>query len=254
MITISLLDNSKWVMGRVGMEYRDLIPGGLGGRLGASHIRLNAVGEVPDYVHYHKVRFHVIYCRRGRVKVVYEDCGEPFWLEPGDCVLQPPEIRHRVLEAEAGSEVVEIASPAVHETRADHGLTLPTEHFRPDRDFGGQRFVRHKAADSVPIVSGFGSFETHDTGIEAASGRAASVYRLNGGVDGSVFEQNAGEERDTFYFVLTGRMNAAFDQFGEHEFTPGDSILVPPRVGYRLDTPADAQILCVQISPEIAGI
>jgi mannose-6-phosphate isomerase-like protein (cupin superfamily) len=100
-----------------------------------------------DYVtDYHKVDFQLIYCLRGRIRVVYEDQGPPFWLEPGDCVLQPPEIRHRVLEAEAGSEVLELSSPAEHETWVDHEITLPTAKTKPDRLFSGQRFVRSIAS------------------------------------------------------------------------------------------------------------
>src|SRR3569623_2063767 len=90
--------------GRAGMEYRDLIPDRLGGKVIASHIRLTEGGEVPDYVHYHKIDFQVIYCLKGRIRVVYEDQGEPFWLERGDLVLQPPELRHCVLECTAGAE------------------------------------------------------------------------------------------------------------------------------------------------------
>ncbi|HVF48079.1 MAG TPA: cupin domain-containing protein [Pyrinomonadaceae bacterium] len=137
---------SDWVRGRAGMEYRDLVPNRLGGKVIASHIRLTEGGEVPDYVHYHKIALQIIYCLKGRIKVVYEDQGPPFWLEAGDCVLQPPEIRHRVLECEAGSEVIEVTSPAEHETWVEHEITLPTAHFKPDRDFGGQRFVRRNAA------------------------------------------------------------------------------------------------------------
>src|SRR6185295_4908728 len=90
---------------------------------------------VPDYVHYHRVRFQMIYCAKGWVRVVYEDQGPPFVLREGDSVLQPPGIRHRVLES----------SPD-HETFADHELELPTASLCPERDFGGQRFVRHEAA------------------------------------------------------------------------------------------------------------
>jgi hypothetical protein len=43
-----------WV--RAGMQYRDLIPGRLGGRFIASHIRIPDGGDVPDYVHYHRIR------------------------------------------------------------------------------------------------------------------------------------------------------------------------------------------------------
>ncbi|HTH50617.1 MAG TPA: cupin domain-containing protein [Pyrinomonadaceae bacterium] len=134
-----------WVRGRAGMEYRDLIPDRLGGKVIASHIRLTEGGEVPDYVHYHKIAFQVIYCLKGRIRVVYEDQGEPFWLEAGDLVLQPPEIRHRVLECTAGAEVIEITSPAEHETRVEHDMDLPNRAVDPDRLFGGCRFFRHRA-------------------------------------------------------------------------------------------------------------
>ena len=73
----------------------------------------------------------VICCVRGWVKVVYEDQGPPFVLEPGDCVLQPPEIRHRVLESSEGLEVVEVTCPAAHETLTDPDLTLPTSSLNP---------------------------------------------------------------------------------------------------------------------------
>jgi quercetin dioxygenase-like cupin family protein len=134
-----------WTMGRAGMLYRDLMPDRMGGRMAVSHICLTEGGPVPDYVHYHKIEFQMIRCIAGRIRVVYEDQGEPFWLEPGDWVIQPPEIRHRVLECEAGSEVIEISMPAEHETWVDHELTLPTSEYLPDRDFSGQQFVRYIA-------------------------------------------------------------------------------------------------------------
>jgi catechol 2,3-dioxygenase-like lactoylglutathione lyase family enzyme len=71
-------NESRWIVGRAGMEYRDLIPDRLGGQVIASHIRLTRGGEVPDYVHYHKIGFQVIFCKAGRIRVVYQDQGEPF--------------------------------------------------------------------------------------------------------------------------------------------------------------------------------
>ncbi len=139
---------SDWVTGRAGMEYRDLIRDRLDGKVIGSHIRLTKEGDVADYVHYHKVEFQMIRCIKGRIKVVYEDQGGPFWLEPGDWVIQPPEIRHRVLYAEAGSEVIEISMPAEHETWVDHEMQLPNDVIKPDRDFNGQRFVRFIAPKS----------------------------------------------------------------------------------------------------------
>lgn len=141
--------NGEWTIGRAGMMYRDLLPTRLGGKLIASHIRILNEGPVPDRVHYHKIDFQVIYCLKGAIKVAYEDQGEPFRLKPGDCVLQPPEIRHRVLEAEAGSEVIEITSPAEHETWFDDELELPTGVELPERRFAGQQFAMHRDGDSV---------------------------------------------------------------------------------------------------------
>lgn len=137
--------NGQWATGRAGMEYRDLVPDRMDGKMIVSHIRLTQGGEVPDYVHYHKVEFQMIRCIKGRIKVVYEDQGDPFWLEPNDWVIQPPEIRHRVLECTSGAEVIEISMPAEHETWIDHEMKLPNGVINPDRDFNGQRFVRFSA-------------------------------------------------------------------------------------------------------------
>ena len=166
---------NEWIQGRAGMMYRDLIPSRLSGKLIASHIRITESGEVPDYVHYHKVGFQMIYCLRGRIRVVYEDQGPPFWLEPGDCVLQPPEIRHRVLEAEANSEVLEISSPSEHETWLDHELDLPTAKLWPDREFGAQRFVRHVAKKAKWKSAAPDEFEECDTGIAFATNHLTDV-------------------------------------------------------------------------------
>src|SRR5678816_2907520 len=53
--------DDDWHVGRAGMEYRDLLPDRLGGRLIASHIRIRDGGPVPDYVHYHAIDFQLIY-------------------------------------------------------------------------------------------------------------------------------------------------------------------------------------------------
>jgi quercetin dioxygenase-like cupin family protein len=115
-------DAAAWHTGRAGMQYRDLLPDRQGGRYIASHVRIPDGGPVPDYVHFHAIRFQIIYCYRGWVRVVYEDQGEPFVMHPGDCVLQPTGIRHRVLEASPGLEVIELGMPAVHATHVDHDL------------------------------------------------------------------------------------------------------------------------------------
>jgi hypothetical protein len=149
----------EWGVGRSGMQYRDLIPGRQGGRYIGSHIRIPGGGPLNDYVHFHQLRFQFVYCYKGWVKLAYEgqgvdhatgqrvpvadesaqraaqlgrpppthgsdlralNAGPPFIMRPGDCVLQPPGIRHRVLESGEGMEVIEVASPAEHETFREH--------------------------------------------------------------------------------------------------------------------------------------
>lgn len=207
-----------WITGRAGMMYRDLIPGRLGGKLIASHIRLTVGGEVPDYVHYHKVRFQMIYCLRGAIKVVYEDQGEPFWLHPGDCVLQPPKIRHRGLWAEAGSEVVELGMPAVHETWVEHDITLPTAEAKPDRNFSGQRFVRH-------IAAGNDTQGVRDTGISAATNGFADVQIAK--IDSVPFStSDLFTNRETvFGFVISGKIRKRAADSSSATVSAGDAIV-----------------------------
>jgi quercetin dioxygenase-like cupin family protein len=167
--------NNNWGRGRAGMQYRDLIPGRLGGRYIASHIRIQEGGPVPDYVHHHHVEFQMIYCLKGWVKVVYEDQGPPFVLEAGDCVLQPPHIRHRVLECSDNMEVIEVSSPAEHETLVEHDMELPTSEIDRDRDFVGQRFVHHQRGEATWLPGPYEGFEARDTGIGAATDGLATV-------------------------------------------------------------------------------
>jgi quercetin dioxygenase-like cupin family protein len=161
--------------GRAGMGYRDLLPGRWGGRFIASHIRIADGGDVADYVHFHRVRFQMIFCARGWVDLVYEDQGEPFRLNAGDCVLQPPEIRHRVLRSSPGLEVIEIGCPAVHDTLVEHDISLPTSTSDPHRDFSGQHFVRHVAAEAPRTPFVVAGLSQRDTGIGQATRGLAGV-------------------------------------------------------------------------------
>lgn len=230
-LTVCRENDRQWIVGRAGMEYRDLIPDRLGGRLVASHIRLTRGGEVPDYVHYHKIGFQMIFCKAGRIRVVYQDQGDPFWLEPGDCVLQPPEIRHRVLEAEAGSEVIEISSPAEHETWVDHEMTLSTNGVRPNIEYGGQRFVRHVTKYADEIVIPECGIKRADTGVGDATGGLidAWVERVN--------KESAAKprrlsisDRPYFLFVLEGRMMIETEEGNNHELTYNDSVFLSSSV------------------------
>lgn len=239
-----------WGVGRAGMHYRDLIPSRVGGRFIASHIRIPQGGPVPDYVHFHRIRFQMIYCKAGWARLVYEDQGAPFLLEAGDCVLQPPEIRHRVLEASAGLEVIEIGCPALHETFADHAMNLPTPHVLPARDFGGQRFVRHVAAEAKWAPWRAEGFEMRDTGIAAATDglAGARVVRARGGAEAR-FGAHRGEF--LFFFVLAGAPALEIAGSGQHRLKANDSCVIPAGEAYALKADAGAELLEVTLPAEL---
>ena len=246
------LELETWIKGRAGMEYRDLIPDRLGGKMIASHIRLSKGGEVADYVHYHKVDFQMIYCKRGRIRVVYEDQGPPFWLETGDCVLQPPEIRHRVLECTAGAEVIEIGMPAVHETWVEHDISLPTSELKPDRHFRGQQFVRHIAADATWIPVETAGCHVRETGISAATSGFAKVIvtrPLSSSLCPSESTQIHASEL-LFLFALSGDVIIRTHVGDEYNLTTGDSCVIPPALDFRFEYSNDAELLEVSLGKQ----
>jgi quercetin dioxygenase-like cupin family protein len=211
--------------GRAGMFYRDLIPGRLGGRYIASLITIPNGGSVADWVHFHRIVFQLIYVRNGWVRVVYEDQGEPFVMQPGDLVLQPPEIRHRVLESSAGLEVIEIGCPALHETFADHEMALPNG-ANPARRFGRQRFLRHVAAET-PWTEFHGA-EAQESGIRDATGGLAEVRTIRG--DSIDFRRHHGEL--VFGFVLEG--SAQLDVADGYGLSSGDAFAIAPSEAWSL--------------------
>jgi mannose-6-phosphate isomerase-like protein (cupin superfamily) len=242
--------NEAWHVGRAGMQYRDLIPGRLGGRFIASHIRIPDGGETPDYVHYHKALFQMIYCKAGWVRVVYEDQGPPFTLEAGDCVLQPPEIRHRVLESSPGLEVIEVGCPAAHETWTDHELQLPTREVFPQRLFGGQRFALHRAREASWAPWRLDGFEARDTGIAAATNglAAARVVKSNSAI--TAMANGHGCEL-LFLFILQGEIGIDGGAQGNHQLQAGDSCVIPAGVDYTLRAGVGLEMLEVSLPAEL---
>lgn len=240
-------DASGWQVGRAGMRYRDLVPDRQGGRFIASHIRIPEGGPVPDYVHYHKIRFQAIYCYRGQVEVAYEDQGPPLVMHEGDCVLQPPQIRHRVLQCSPGLEVIEIGCPAEHETRVDHDLDLPTEGLRPDREFSGQRFVHHVAASARWQPWRISGFSARDLGIDRATGGLAGM-RVVRPVDNPPLQLCSAETELLFMFVLHGSTSLHREDHGPERLSAGDCCVVPAGMRHGLaGCSNDLQVLEVSL-------
>lgn len=232
-----LADQAPWVIGRAGMQYRDLIPDRLGGSIIASHIRIPDGGPVPDMVHYHTVGFQLIFCYKGWVDLVYEDQGEPFRLHAGCCVIQPPEIRHRVLFASDNIEVIEIGVPAEHITTMDHDMTLPNGPANPDRRFQGQRFVHHRVEDAVWGPFRLNGFEARDTGICDATMGVAGVQvarRSDGPTGWAVHDCDI-----LFTFVMAGHMRLESAGRDPVLLGAGDAFVIPPGLAVQYAAPSD---------------
>jgi mannose-6-phosphate isomerase-like protein (cupin superfamily) len=109
------------------MEYRDLgIEKATHGQFRAHVIRVKkeSAGHHDLHttgLHVHKCDFQMFYVLEGWIRFVYEGHGEHTFRK-GDCILQPPGIVHNELECSDDVEVLEIYSPAVHETVAVEGM------------------------------------------------------------------------------------------------------------------------------------
>jgi mannose-6-phosphate isomerase-like protein (cupin superfamily) len=103
------------------MEYRDLgIADATHGQFRAHVVRIkqDAPGSHDLHttgLHQHQCDFQMFYVLKGWIRFVYEGRGEHTF-RAGDCVLQPPSIVHNELECSDDVEILEIYSPAVHDT------------------------------------------------------------------------------------------------------------------------------------------
>lgn len=210
--------------GRAGMQYRDLIPSRLGGHSIASHIKV-ADGPVDDWVHYHELAFQLIVVIRGWVRLVYQGQGAPFVMRAGDMVLQPPGIRHRVLESGGSLEVVEISGPAIHATFADHDLLLPGG--EGDR-FGGQCFAWHRAQDARWTAWNGGELQETMIGEASVGAIDARIVRCAGGA----IAVPAGDSELVFGFVIDGE--ASLESEGVYNLAAGDAFVVSPDAPWTL--------------------
>lgn len=106
------------------LEYRDLgIADATHGQFRAHVIRVNPEHKGGDHdlhttgLHQHLCDFQMFYVLKGWIKFVYEGQKGEHTFRAGDCVLQPAGIVHNELACSDDIELIEIYSPAVHETR-----------------------------------------------------------------------------------------------------------------------------------------
>ncbi|MBI5087903.1 MAG: cupin, partial [Actinobacteria bacterium] len=152
--------------------------------------------------------------------------------------------------------------PAEHETLAEHEIPLPTGRLQPDRDFGGQRFVRHDASKAMWHSWRVPGFASRDLGIGAATDglAGARVVRPAGfGATQPVLTRHDAEL--VFQFVLRGAVTfehaagAGAEAPGRHELRAGDTVVVPPDLPYRfVDWTTDFELLDVTLPDRVAVV
>jgi quercetin dioxygenase-like cupin family protein len=99
-------------------KYRDLDIASATNGLARAHVIKMLPPCEPAEVskrHYHDVEFQMIYVLKGWIKGEYEGAGIVTMRE-GSCWLQPPRIKHSVLDYSDDCELLEIIMPADFET------------------------------------------------------------------------------------------------------------------------------------------
>ena len=117
--TVSHLEGEDFALGlRRYAKYRDLgMAQATGGMVQAHVIRFVPPCEPQEVskLHYHEVDFQMIYVLKGWIKTELEGEGA-HTMRAGSAWLQPPRIRHRVLDYSDDCEVLEIVLPADFKT------------------------------------------------------------------------------------------------------------------------------------------
>jgi Cupin domain len=99
-------------------KYRDLGMAKATGGLVQAHVIRFVPPCRPEEVsklHYHDVEFQMVYVLKGWIKTELEGQG-PHVMRPGSAWLQPPKIKHKVLDYSDDCEVLEVILPADFET------------------------------------------------------------------------------------------------------------------------------------------
>jgi mannose-6-phosphate isomerase-like protein (cupin superfamily) len=173
-------------------------------------------------------------------------------MRTGDCVLQPPGIRHRVLACSDGFEVIEVACPAEHVTIVDHELSLPSA-LRLDRRFAGQRFHRHTAS-AAAFADAVGPFAVRDTGIGQASGGAIGVRVLTSAA-GFAAAQLAPAASIRLWYVARGAVTFAGPTIGGpaidgESACAGDLCVLPPATAFSMRAATPVEVLEFELPRE----
>lgn len=183
------------------------------------------------------------------MRLVYEDQGDPFTLEAGNCVIQPPEIRHRVLEASENVEVLEIGVPAEHITTIDHEVSLPNGTNNPKRTWQGTHFIHHKAEEAQWLPWRIPGWVARNTGIGEATGGVAGVHVGRPSKGAPAWTSHTADI--LFTFVKEGSMTLEVQGEEPYRLVAGDAFVLPPFLRTRyVDFSKDCELIETALSAE----
>lgn len=137
-----------------------------------------------------------------------------------------------------------------HDPIADRSMALPNGDLQPGRDFEGQQFVFHVAANSAWKPWRVPGYEVQDTGIGTATAGLAGVRVVRPVTEGVVTHQAHASEF-CFYFVLSGTVSLSA-QGQTYRLASDDSITLPDGLPYTLNEPSlDLTLLEVTLPAEL---
>lgn len=106
---------------RAFFEYRDLgLAEATGGAYRAQVIRVRDGTKPGTGMHSHDLDVQFVYVLKGWARFAYEGRDEVL-LEPGSSMLQPPGLKHDLLECSDDLEMLELTAPADFETEISDG-------------------------------------------------------------------------------------------------------------------------------------
>jgi hypothetical protein len=160
-----------------------------------------------------------------------------------------------VLESSPGLEVLEVGCPAQHDTLSDRTLPLPDGGGGGEREWDGQRFLRHTAATtgSWALWEGHEGWSIRDTGVAVATKGLASVVVLKG-VAGSALSEGPHGGEFLFGLVVAGAVE--LETGGKRKRVgEGGSFAIPGDLAWGLSVgPAsEAEIVLVRVPAKDHG-
>jgi quercetin dioxygenase-like cupin family protein len=123
-------------------------------------------------------------------------------------------------------------------------MTLPTAHFRPEREWDGQRFVHDIGAKAAFAPFRIPGFEARDTSIHANTKGVASVMVARP-VGPAPWTRHSGDI--LFSFVMQGAMLLEGEGKDPYRLSPGDAFVIPPGLATRYSE-ASADLLLLEVS------